>query len=280
MISVNHISAGYTERLVLQDVTMTAGSGQFVGLIGPNGSGKTTLLRVLSGVLAPRRGEILLAGTPLQQIPRRDLAKIMACWSQDIHLDLSFAVGDIVMMGRSPYISRTGRETQEDFRVVEQAMKRADIRHLRDRRVTEISQGERQRTLIAMCLAQQPRVLLLDEPTSHLDIGHQLSILDLLRRLNRKAGVTVVAVLHDLNLAAEYCDRLVLLCQGRIEAQGPPAQVLTAERIRRTYGAAVVVEENPVSGKPHIVLSAGFESASPSSEQTQESCGGIDEWHR
>ena len=134
----------------------------------------------------------------------------------------------------------------------------ADVAHLADRPITEISGGERQRAFIAMCLAQEPKVFLLDEPTSHLDVGHQLAILDLIRSLNRDSGMTVVAVFHDLNLAAEYCDRLLVLENGRVEALGPPCDVLTAEMVRRVYNANVAAERNPVSGRPHIVISAGM----------------------
>ena len=159
-------------------------------------------------------------------------------------------------MGRSPHLPRFGRETERDLAIVERAMDLANVSHIADRPITEISGGERQRAFIAMCLAQEPQVLLLDEPTSHLDIGHQLSILNLIRNLNRQTRMTVVAVFHDLNLAAEYCDRLVLLDRGRVVAAGTPADVLTTEMILNVYGVKVLIERNPVSDGPHIVLAA------------------------
>jgi len=256
MLSVRNVSAGYGPTDVLQNVTVKIDAGQFTGLIGPNGSGKTTMLRVLSGVLPPSRGEVFFQDTNLHGIGKRQLAKTMAFLSQDLGLDFSFTVRDVTLMGRYPHLSRIGRETREDLRIAEQAMAIADVSHLADRLITATSSGERQRAFIAMCLAQQPKVLLLDEPTSHLDITHQLSILDLIRKLNRRTGITVVAVFHDLNLAAEYCDKLLVLGDGRLQAMGRPSDVITSEMILRVYGAKVLIERNPVSNKPHIVVTA------------------------
>ena len=257
MLSLTNVSAGYGRRHVLQDVTWSVAPGEFVGLIGPNGCGKTTLLRVLSGVLPMTAGEVRVRGTQLREIDRRQLARTMACLLQDLSLDLAFTVREVVLMGRSPHLPRFGSETPRDFQLAQQAMERADVSHLADRLVTELSGGERQRVLIAMCLAQEPQLLLLDEPTSHLDIGHQLSLLDLIAKLNRETGVTIVAVFHDLNLAAEYCRRLLVLERGRVAALGTPEEVLTADTIQRVYGVTVRVQRNPLSGRPHVVLAAG-----------------------
>jgi len=256
MLSIENISAGYDSKLVLRNVSMNVEAGRFIGLIGPNGSGKTTLLRVISGVLAPKDGRVLLKNAMLQKIGRRNLAKTLACLSQDFSLDLSFTVRQITLMGRSPHLSKIAKETRRDFEIAENAMKLADVSHLAQRLITEISGGERQRALIAMCLAQEPKVLLLDEPTSHLDIAHQLSALDLIRKLNRQTSMTVIAVFHDLNLAAEYCDKLLVLNRGRVETFGSPEDVLTADMILKVYGAKVQILQNPVSNKPHIVLTA------------------------
>jgi len=256
MLSIQNITAGYGDKLVLHDLSMTAEPGQFIGLIGPNGSGKTTLLRVISGILNPIKGKVLLHGEELAKIGNRQLAKTMACLSQDLSLDLSFTVRQITLMGRSPHLPRFATETKKDFEIAENAMQLADVSHLSGSLITEISGGERQRALIAMCLAQQPQLLLLDEPTSHLDIGHQLSVLDLLKKLNRQTNVTVIAVFHDLNLAAEYCQVLLLLDNGHLTATGTPEQVLSAEMIQRVYDAKVITQRNPVSNKPHIVLTA------------------------
>jgi iron complex transport system ATP-binding protein len=257
MLVLQDINAGYRDNPVLQGVSLEVRKGQFVGIIGPNGCGKTTLLRVVAGVLRPSAGQVLLEGVEMRRIPRRKLARTMACLAQDMGLDLSFTVRDVVQMGRWPHLGTIGRESQHDREVVERAMESADVLHMADKVITETSGGERRRAFIAMCLAQEPRLFLLDEPTTHLDIGHQLSILDLIRSLNQRDGMTVVAVFHDLNLAAEYCDQLLILNQGREEAFGTPEQVLTPETIQRVYGAGVSVEQNPVSHRPHVVLSAG-----------------------
>jgi len=257
MILLENVSAGYDGKPVLQGVTLGVAPGEFLGIIGPNGCGKTTLLRVVSRLLPPTDGRVSIQGVPLPRISRRKLARTMACLAQDFSLDLPFTVRELVLMGRSPHLPRIGGETRRDYEIAERAMELVDVSHLADRPVTETSGGERQRALIALCLAQEPEVLLLDEPTSHLDIGHQLSILDLIARLNRQLGMTILAVFHDLNLAAEYCQRLLMLDRGRVAALGAPRDVLTSQMIARVYQTAVLVQPNPWSGKPHVVLSAG-----------------------
>ncbi len=267
MLSLQNISAGYRGQLVLQDVAVNVAAGEFIGLIGPNGSGKTTLLRVISGVLPARQGEVLLQGRKLREMGRRDVARIVAHLLQDHAVGLAFSVREVVLMGRSPHLPRLGRETERDLAIAQRAMELASVSHIADRPITEISGGERQRALIAMCLAQEPEVLLLDEPTSHLDIGHQLSVLNLIRNLSGQAHMTVVAVFHDLNLAAEFCDRLVLLDRGRVAAVGTSAEVLTAEMIHNVYGAKVLVGRNPVSNAPHVILAANGRPSTPFAEQ-------------
>ncbi len=258
MLSIRNVTAAYGRKVVLDGVSVEVGDGDLLGLIGPNGSGKTTLLRVLSGVLPPREGRVLLRGTDLREVGRHRLARTMAFLPQNLTLDFSFTVREVTLMGRSPHLPRMGRETRRDLEIAEQAMERTGVAHLADRIITELSGGERQRVFIAMCLAQEPELLVLDEPTNHLDVSHQLSALDLIRKLNRRNGVTVISVFHDLNLAAEYCERLVVLDRGRVEALGPPEEVLTADMILRVYGVRVLLERNRLSDKPHVVISAGM----------------------
>ncbi|MFZ9024655.1 MAG: ABC transporter ATP-binding protein [Anaerohalosphaeraceae bacterium] len=256
MLSIQKISAGYGDKVVLSDVNMDVEAGDFVGLIGPNGSGKTTLLRVISKVLKPFKGHVLLNGEDIVTVSRSVLARSMAFLTQEISLNLPFTVRQMTLMGRFPYLSQYGKESDEDIAIAEDAMKLADVLPLADRFITEVSGGERQRALIAMCLAQQPDILLLDEPTNHLDIGHQLAVLDLIRKLNRQTNMTVVAVFHDLNIASEYCDKIMVLDEGQVAEFGTPNEVLTSEMILKVYRAKVVTEVNPVSHKPHIVIAA------------------------
>lgn len=260
MLSIKNVTAAYDEKIVLDGVEIDVREGEFVGLIGPNGSGKTTLLRVATGVLAPRKGEVLLRGVDLQGIARRTLAKTIAFLPQDLATDFSFTVREVTLMGRYPHLPRIGYETRKDLEITERAMELTGVSHLADRIITELSGGERQRVFIAMCLAQEPQLLVLDEPTNHLDIGHQLSALDLIRKLNRETDVTVISVFHDLNLAAEYCERVVVLADGQVDALGSPEDVLTTDMILRVYGVKVFTERNPVSSKPHVVISAATSS--------------------
>lgn len=256
MLSINNVTAAYGKKTVLDGVAIEVREGEFVGLIGPNGSGKTTLLRVATGVLAPRKGQVSLRGVDLQGIGRRTLARTIAFLPQDLATEFSFTVREVTLMGRYPHLPRIGYETRKDLETTERAMELTGVSHLADRIVTELSGGERQRVFIAMCLAQEPELLVLDEPTNHLDIGHQLAALDLIRRLNRETEMTVISVFHDLNLAAEYCERVAVLDGGRVGALGPPEDVLTTDMIRRVYGVNVVTERNPISNRPHIVISA------------------------
>ena len=256
ILSLQNITAGYQDNNVLHDVTIDVEQGRFIGIIGPNGSGKSTLLKVISAALPPRKGTVVFGGTKLKKIKRRQLAQKMACLSQDITIDLSFTVRQVTLMGRSPHLPRLSAESRKDIQIAEEAMQMADVAHLADKLITQISSGERQRALIAMCLAQQPQLLLLDEPTSHLDIGHQLAILNLLKKLNRNSSVTIIAVLHELNLASEYCDKLLLLNDGRVEIFDNCQQVITDDLIKRVYKTKVLTGQNPISGKPHIILTA------------------------
>jgi iron complex transport system ATP-binding protein len=254
MLSLHNVSAGYGGTLALRNVTMEVAQGTFVGIIGPNGCGKTTLLRVTTGTLLPAAGEIRLQGRPLQWITRRQLARTVACLPQHLAVDLAFTVHELVLMGRSPHVSRIGGETNRDLEIVQRAMAQADVLHLADRPVTELSGGERQRAYLAICLAQEPGLLLLDEPTNHLDLRHQLSLLDLIITLNRQTCMTVLAVFHDLNLAAQYCDRLLLLDRGRIAATGSPRDVLAEETLYKVFGVTVCVQYDPSSQRTQVMV--------------------------
>jgi iron complex transport system ATP-binding protein len=224
----------------LYDVNVQVHAGEMVGLLGPNGSGKTTLLRLLSGVLLPQQGQVLLKGRDLRQWRRRGVARHIAVVPQDLHMPFAFTVEHMVSLGRTPFVSFFGSQTKRDQEIVYNAMRTCDIAALAGRVFNELSGGERQRVMVAMALAQQPELLLLDEPTSHLDIKYQIEILELVQRLNREHGVTVIAAMHDLNLAARYFPRLVLFQRG-IVADASPAEVLEPGLLGRVYGVNVQV---------------------------------------
>ena len=224
----------------LYDVHVQVQAAEMVGLLGPNGSGKTTLLRLLSGVLLPQQGKVLLKGRDLRQWRRRGVAQHIAVVPQDLHMPFAFTVEHMVSLGRTPFVSFFGSQTKRDQEIVYNAMRTCDIAPLAGRVFNELSGGERQRVMVAMALAQQPELLLLDEPTSHLDIKYQIEILELVQRLNREHGVTVIAAMHDLNLAARYFPRLVLFQRG-IVADGRPAEVLEPGLLGRVYGVHVQV---------------------------------------
>ncbi len=258
---------GYDGRTVLDRVSLEIGEGEFFVIIGPNGAGKTTLLKTLAGLERPQRGTVTVFEKNLTRMGRRDLARVMALVPQQLPLDFPFTVADTVLMGRSPHLGLLGLESARDREIAAAAMGFTDILHLRDRTLDQLSGGERQRTVIARAICQEPRLILLDEPTAALDPAHQLKVMDLMERFCREQRVTVVMVSHDLNLAALYGSRLLLLHRGRVAALGSPAEVLTEELLFEAYGCRLQVDVNPLAGVPRVTpvpgrvrgLSAGGE---------------------
>jgi iron complex transport system ATP-binding protein len=240
--------------LVLHGISLQVRQGEFVGLIGPNGSGKSTLLRVITRALPSIRGEVWLMGEDIRSISPRQMAQRLAVVSQfQGGINSDFTGEEFVLLGRTPYLRRWQLvEGRHDLKIAEQSMALTNTIDFRYRKVWQLSGGELQRVLVARALTQQPQLLLLDEVTSHLDINYQLQVFDLLRCLNEERGITILAVLHDLNLAAEYCQRLILLEKGTIFAQGPPHEVITGETIRRVYQARVDCRLDPMTQKPHV----------------------------
>lgn len=235
MLEITGVSAGYGAEPVLRDISLEVTNGELVGVIGPNGAGKTTLLRVLSGVLPTERGRALLHGRDLRALRRREIAREMAFVPQSVSVPVAFTVEELVVMGRTPYVAGWSPLGAHDREVVTRAMETTDVLGLAGRLFDELSAGEQQRVIVAMALAQEPRVLLLDEPTAHLDIQHAWRLMELVGGLNRAQGLTVVLSSHDLNLAAEFCSRLVLLEHGRIVREGTPADVVTPDLLSRVY---------------------------------------------
>jgi iron complex transport system ATP-binding protein len=254
MLEIKGLSCGYGKRVVLHGVSFTIKRGEFVGVIGPNGSGKTTLLRAINGLLPLTKGTIFLEGRETHQIARRSLAQKVAVVTQSPEAAPPFSVEEFVLLGRIPHWGRFQLlETEGDLTIAEQAMVLTGIASLQERRMGELSGGERQLAFLARALAQQPQLLLLDEPTAHLDIGHQVQIMDLLRQLNREQSLTIAVVLHDLTLAGLYCDRLILLSEGRLHRLGPPQAVLREEVIEEVYRTVVAVVATPLQAKTAIV---------------------------
>lgn len=244
----------YDESWVLDGLSFEVREGEILGIIGPNGSGKTTILRILSSVLIPQGGEVRIRGKNLLELKQKEIAQIIGVVPQDTYFPFPFTVGEVVLMGRSPWFSGFGFESSEDLQIASQAMALTNTLSFSNRLIFELSGGERQRVIIARALAQEAQVMLLDEPTAYLDIGYQIEIYDLIKKLNAEKKLTLIIVSHDLNLASEYCDRLILLDGGRIYKMGTPKEVITEENLSRVYQSKVLVEENPVTGAPRVTL--------------------------
>lgn len=231
--------------------------GTLFGIVGPNGSGKSTLLRVIGGVAKPRSGWVSYGGRDISKLPPKEAARTVAAVASSESTAFAFTVEEIVLMGRSPYIRPFASETAEDWACVRQAMEQTGVAYLRKRRITELSSGERQRVLIARALAQQPKALLLDEPTAHLDVNYQVEVMELALGLAHGSGITTIAVLHDLNLAARYCDRIVMMRTGELVAEGVPRDVLTEENLLDVYGVRAVIGRRPELDRPAVFVMSG-----------------------
>jgi len=251
LLRVENLTFHYGNNTVLKDISLEVDSGDFLGLLGPNGSGKTTLLKCISGVKKPTGGSVFLEGRRLQEFNRREIAQVIAVVPQGVEAGFEFSVREFVMMGRTPYIKPLGRASRYDISIVRQAMESTGVLCLADRNFGELSGGEKQRVVIAQALVQQPKLLLLDEPASYLDISHEMEIFDLIREINSKHRIAVMVVLHDLNMASRYCKSLVLLRQGTVFAKGSPKDILTTQNIREVYHAEVEVVQS--NGKDIIV---------------------------
>lgn len=239
----------------LKDISLEILRGDFTAILGPNGCGKTTLFKAMTVDLPCLQGELTFFGTPVHQIPRKEMARTLAIVTQSQLQDNPMTVEEFVFMGRLPYLKTFQFfEGKEDHKKVEEVLSLTGILPFRKRLISELSGGERQMAIIARALAQEPRILLLDEPTNHLDIAHQVRILDLLKKLNREKNLTILLVLHDLNLASEYCNKLILMSRGHLHCQGSSKEVLTFQNIEEVFDTVVLVKENPVSQKPCIFL--------------------------
>ncbi len=252
-IKLKNVSIGYRESIVVRDVSFGVDTGEVVGLVGPNGSGKSTIIKAIAGVLKPASGEIKIAGRDVFRMPRMELARLVGVVPQFSILPSAFTAFEVVLMGRNPHLGLLQQEGKTDLAIARQAMEKTSVWHLAGRRVGQLSGGEIQSVVIARVLAQKTQAVLMDEPTSNLDIGRQIEILDLIKGFCRSEGLTVVIALHELNLAAQYCDRIILLDRGAVCCQGKPAEVIEAGNILRVYGPGSLVCSHPANGLPVVL---------------------------
>lgn len=252
-LEVQNLKIGYGKELVLDGISFNIEKGKFVSIIGPNGSGKSTLLKTLNHLYIPWEGEILIDGNDINRLKKKELAKEIALVPQETNIDYEFTVEDVVLMGRHPHKGRFQKEDENDYKIINEALKMTNTLHLRDRVITEISGGERQRVIIAKALAQKPSIILLDEPTSHLDINHQIEILNLLKKLNKENGTTIILVIHDINLGVRYSDEIIMLNERKVLGIGSPEEVITKENIELAYNIKVVIEKNKHTDSLYLI---------------------------
>jgi iron complex transport system ATP-binding protein len=257
MIELENVSLGYDHRPILHDVSIKARAGQILGLVGPNGSGKSTLIKGITRVIDLFSGRVLIDGRDIRTIRQNELARLVATVPQSPVLPAAFTAFELVLMGRTPHLGLLRYEGGRDLAIAWRAMEATNTQSFGERRVSELSGGERQRLVIARAMTQQPKAMLLDEPTANMDINHQVEILNLVKGLCLKQNLTVVIALHDLNLAAQYCDRLVMLNGGTVYIEGTPLDILTAPNIRKVYGAEVYVYPHPINKLPTTLITAG-----------------------
>jgi iron complex transport system ATP-binding protein len=256
-IQTSKVSHAFAGRRVLKDLSFSVGKGEFFIIIGPNGSGKTTLLKIFAGLLKPPKGQIEIFGRPIVSYRQKSLARTIAMVPQQLPLDFPFTVAEAVLMGRAPYHGALGIERERDFTIAKQAMAFTEVEHLSDRQLNQLSGGEQQRVFIARAICQEPRIMLLDEPTASLDLAHQIRIMDLMERLKAEKEVTVIMVSHDVNIAAMYADQLLLLKAGEILSIGLPPEVLSFQNLEASYGCRLLVDKSPLGDFPRITLVPG-----------------------
>lgn len=257
MLRVDRLDKSYGERKILDQLDFTVAEGEFVGILGPNGSGKSTLLKLLSGVEKPEGGELTLNEAPLSSYSRKHLSRILAVLQQEPIPSVNFTVREVVEMGRYPYQNWLGDEKSRSGEIVDAILGQLNLAELQHCSLTELSGGERQRVALGKAMAQEPSLLLLDEPTTYLDIGYQIQMMDIVKAWQRERKTTIVAVLHDLNLASMYCDRLLLLHEGKIAGIGSPEELVRGDLILRVYGTNPIVVDHPLYRLPQILLRQG-----------------------
>lgn len=257
VIRVQGLSHAYGSRNILHDITFQVQTGEWVGVIGPNGGGKSTLMSLLSRAEHVQQGTIELNGLSLGAYKKKQLSRLMAVQLQDVLPDVHFTVKDIVEMGRFPYQSWFGGEREDSSLFIDQIMERLQLHDIADSPLHQLSGGQRQRASLGKLMAQAPSIVLLDEPTTYLDIHYQVQFMDYMREWQQDCGLTIVSVLHDLNLAALYCDRIIIMHDGTIVGDGTPDEMLTPERIESTFQTSAVVVSHPECGRPQVLITRG-----------------------
>jgi len=253
-IDIHKVGHSYGSHSVLQNISFSIETGDFFIVIGPNGSGKTTLMKIIAGIIKPLRGRLTVFDRLIESTPPKELARKVAYVPQLAAMDFPFSVMEIVLMGRSPHLGLLGWEQEYDFEIAKKAIAFTETEHLARRKLNELSGGERQRVFIARAICQEPQIILLDEPTASLDLAHQIKIMDLMEKLRAEKNITVVMVSHDVNLAAMYAQRLLMLNRGRIVAMGLPQEVLSYAILEEVYGCTLLVDESPIGRFPRVTL--------------------------
>ena len=251
-LSIENLVTGYSKEMVLNGVSLNADDGDFIGIIGPNGSGKSTLVRAITGILEVWEGNVKLDSDPVSSLDRKEIAKKVAVVPQNTHISFPFSVWEIVLMGRTSYLGRFENPGNEDKKIAERSMEITGTTRFKERSIKNLSGGELQRVIVARALTQNPELLVLDEATSHLDIGHKKEIMDTVKRKNRNEGLAVISIHHNLNLAARYCERILLLDEGEEHAFGPPKEVLTNSNLRTVYGIEAEIHQHPKDGTLYV----------------------------
>jgi iron complex transport system ATP-binding protein len=258
MILLKKVAAGYLQKDVISDIDLRFEAGEFCAILGPNGAGKSTLLKTIPGFLPSTTGEILINQIPLRKWKRKELARQIALIPQEFQLQFDFSVEELVLMGRFPYTGYSQNYTTKDKAKVEEVLRKLDLLNFGDKMFSQLSGGEKQRVSIARALAQETAIILMDESFSHLDINHQIEIMDLVTTINRQMGKLIILVSHNVNLAAEYCDRMIFMKEGRVLEDGVPEKIVTKETLQRLYGMELEIIYHPRTGQP-CLLYPGYE---------------------
>jgi len=253
-IHANQVNFSYDQKQILHNISLEMKAGKFTGIIGPNGSGKTTFAKLMSKLLKPDSSSVYINNEDINDVKISDLAKVMAMVPQASQITYDLTVYEVVMLGRTPHMKRFQRESDYDLNLVKEVMMETDTWQYKDRMIHQLSGGERQRVIIARALAQEPEILILDEPVTYLDIHHQLQVMSLIKKLSKTRNMTIITILHDLNYALMYCDHVILLSEGRVFKHGEPQEVVTKNHIKSVYNIDVSIMDHPITKHPMVVF--------------------------